>query len=729
MLTSIVINTIAFMDMLAKIPDKQQMKLCTFFCICFFNLVAYENTSDTIFTVKDTNQVTTPNSLLFQYPNYETLNNSYVLGGGVSFIRSQENPLITIDGLPTNPIIFKYLPFNEYLFPPSILSFDLEETAINTNIYESKIISGYHNNSINLKTSEIHYGISKAKINANNYSSINFIDLDKVGCSIINNLNIYKPFNKVTFRLSLSNGCMNSFIPNEGLKRYGGNIKLKLKLLPKTNLIGYFDFTNFNDFRRTGKNSFKSDRIFSYLKFNSELTNWLEIIGISGISSLKEDFNREIISTYLNPFMPDDVNNASYNLNNNYHSKSYQSDLSLRFKYNFENFLYFSVVAGINANSSKYPCHIISDFRSPTSQRFASGNFNLETTEQKKYFSTNLVNEYFSLDYSFDITKHRFLADTSDGLFNHHVGINVPILNKRNGPANEIGISGSFSRLINLSLKSFDLYFSSLYLEQPFGALQTPTLAFEFSIFGAFFNQKLTTQLNWYSKIDDRLLYVPALPSYLPDSTTHTLEETIISLGRNNRFGGEINGSLKLVETNDKNWSLLFSYSNNTVDFKKKNSYLKDTAIRNSIYWIQNSIKIKNFSIYFSMEGKSGFDYNYFNRKISTAGTSPYYDLPWSNERREIITGISNNGEPIREAIGYQDRNALIKTNYFILKNFGFEYSFKQRPGWLDELSIGIMFNRIRRIYIYLNDIERYQNQQQLPSFMNSIDLSLDMKF
>lgn len=129
------------------------------------------------------------------------------------------------------------------------------------------------------------------------------------------------------------------------------------------------------------------------------------------------------------------------------------------------------------------------------------------------------------------------------------------------------------------------------------------------------------------------------------------------------------------------------------------------------------------------MEGKSGFDYNYFNRKISTAGTSPYYDLPWSNERREIITGISNNGEPIREAIGYQDRNALIKTNYFILKNFGFEYSFKQRPGWLDELSIGIMFNRIRRIYIYLNDIERYQNQQQLPSFMNSIDLSLDMKF
>src|SRR5688500_5337256 len=94
------------------------------------------------------------NSLLTPFKNFETINNSFITGSAIPFLRNQNNPLITIDGIPANPTLLVNLPYKEFVGYSHLLSYDVEALSVNTFSTDSRIASGRFSNSIILSTKD-----------------------------------------------------------------------------------------------------------------------------------------------------------------------------------------------------------------------------------------------------------------------------------------------------------------------------------------------------------------------------------------------------------------------------------------------------------------------------------------------------------------------------------------------------------------------------------------------
>lgn len=214
---------------------------------------------DTTLIKSDSLEFRTTNAFLIPRKNYETFNNSFITGNSVATIRSQDNPKILIDGIPINPILLNNTDYNEFLGHMHLLSYDIQSVDVNTLQNDSRIVSGNYNNAISFNTSDIQLGKRAYQFEVNNFTSLAYQDFDTLGYSTIFNLKVQKSYDKFGYRVSLNNGYQNDYIPENGLQRFGGNLKLKYNPFKALVLSGFLDYTQFKDFKRSGKDFLKSE--------------------------------------------------------------------------------------------------------------------------------------------------------------------------------------------------------------------------------------------------------------------------------------------------------------------------------------------------------------------------------------------------------------------------------------------------------------------------------------
>jgi hypothetical protein len=200
-----------------------------FLLLNLLSIVVSGQDFDTTLIELDTSKFRTTNAFLIQQKNYETFNNSFITGNSSAIIRSQDNPKILLDGIPINPILINNTHYTEFLGQMHLLSYDIQGVSVHTLKNDNKIVSGNYNNAISFNTNEIKLGNNLPQFEVNNFTTLAYQDFDSTGFSTIFNFKAQKSFEKFGYRLSLTNGFQNDYIPEDGLQRYEGNLKLKYK--------------------------------------------------------------------------------------------------------------------------------------------------------------------------------------------------------------------------------------------------------------------------------------------------------------------------------------------------------------------------------------------------------------------------------------------------------------------------------------------------------------------
>ena len=205
--------------------------------------------ADSSFQKSETNRFSTPNGFIVTKSKLELFNSSFITGNAYAIIRNQDNPKIFVDGIPVNPIFGSNVPFQEFIGDMNFLSFDLQDISTETLRSGNNIVSGTHNNSVKFITHEIKLNSKGPQFELNNFTSVEYQDKDTLGFSTLNNFNFQQGFEKFGYRFSIINGFLNDYIPENGLQRYGGNLKLKYEPFKKVSLNGFIDYTKFQSFK------------------------------------------------------------------------------------------------------------------------------------------------------------------------------------------------------------------------------------------------------------------------------------------------------------------------------------------------------------------------------------------------------------------------------------------------------------------------------------------------
>ena len=696
--------------------------------ISFFFTQSYGQRADTLKNNDNLDSIPS-NELIIKNKSYETLNNSPLTGSAFYFIRSQDNPLITIDGIPVDPTILNKLPYIEYLGNPHLLPSDIAKININTIAHNSKIVSGIHNGAVGLQTEEIKLGYSHGEYSFSNFTSLNFQDISQTGFSTITNLKIKKAYNKFAYRLSLSNGFHEEFRPNNGLKRFSGNIKVKYKPFSNTNITGFVDFSNFSDFKRTGNNNFKSNRIFSYVKVDSKIFNWAEIYGDISLNNQNEKLKRELLSV------------TEYDTINKLYDKGYSvntiySDIGIRLNPKVSKYFKTALSLGYSINNIDNQSNFSVESQRSTTDYYSYYTKEPEITskESKAYLSAKIFNKYFTLEYLMNKTNfdfdyfatnyhafshspdsvpgdfdvYDFERDEKESYDNHVLASTINIINNKQGIFNNLKLKTSYSKLKNYTVEQFETHNAPDWIQN------FPNNNFEISLASSVFRNKLDVGLTYYSK------------KYTDYTIFRFINYSIVfeNIESLNKTGYEATSSFLIVDNPNFNWDIFASYSKNNVKLINEDDnryiYTENTSINNELLIAGSNFIYKNISFHIALESKQGFDFIYYRNNISA---SPPYPL-WQNRQ---IAGIENNGKPIFEYI--DDIDYITDTDYFILKNAAIEYSLFNKFRRIQEMKFGLSYNTTRMIYTYVDDPNYYSEHFQKPSFIHSIIFSLKMKF
>src|SRR5690606_798565 len=243
--------------------------------------------------------------------------------------------------------------YNEFLGHMHLLSYDIQGVNIHTLQNDNKIVSGNYNNAINFNTSDIQLGKSAYQFEANNFTTLAYQDINSKGYSTIFNFKAKKSYEKFGYRVSLNNGYLNDYIPNNGLQRYGGNLKLKYNPIKPLTITGFLDYTNFEDSKRSGEkiptsfksltvidesnaywddiffnigeNNLTSNRLFTYINAHLDIADWLAIYGKYSYKKVSDSSKRYIENEI------DSLSNVIYDEKRNYTVSSSYFDIGLSF--------------------------------------------------------------------------------------------------------------------------------------------------------------------------------------------------------------------------------------------------------------------------------------------------------------------------------------------------------------------------------------------------------------
>ena len=692
-----------------------------FILLNFVSFIASGQTSDTTFVELDTTKFRTVNPFLLNQANYEGINNSFITGSAIATIRSQDNPLVLIDDIPINHR--NNTATTEYLGLMNFLTFDIQGVSVQTLRNEDRIISGDNNNSISYSTDDIILGKDSAQFEVNNFTSLSYQDFDTIGYSTIFNFSAKKSYDKIGYRLSLNNGFQNDFFPENGIQRYGGNVKLKYNPVEAVLLTGFLDYTNFNDFKRTGDNTLKSNRLFSYINADISLTDWFTLYGKYSRHTLSERMERVFNNDFL---FFGDILDENYNEKNNYNYASSYFDIGLDLNREIVNNTFINFKLGYNQNNLDYSGeketdYIISDTSSDISRDYFNSRWNRFEAEKVIYTSLKLQNKIISIEYLFNRTNYEALTNLFSGTIenrsfnNHLVSLTFDIIKNENKLINKLRLNATYGILANYAIESPPFSFSN---EEVDWITDYTNENIELGLYSSFFKNRIDFSFSVYSKNYDQLFDVGSRSGLI-----------LHDIGKVNKQGYDLIGKFNIIQNKEFGWSVRSSFSENEIAITYDDSVeeipfigivTKDTIIKNNIISINNNIRYKNFQLFVDVEGKNGFDINLFENRLSVS-------KPFSYQQSSQISGINNEGVPTSESI--EDfRNYITDTDYLILKTIGLRYQTNENKKG-NNYTIGLQYNRLRRIYLYVNDIELYQDQFQKPSFLDSVSFSFKMKF
>lgn len=681
-------------------------------------------TSDTVSVKIDTSKFITTNAFLTPHKNYETFNNSFITGNSDVTVRSQDKPRILIDGIPINPNLLNY---NEFLGHMHLLSYDIQSVDVNTLQNDSRIVSGKYNNAISFNTSDIQLGKSAYQFEANNYTSLAYQDFDSLGYSTIFNLKVQKSYDKFGYRVSLNNGYQNDYIPENGLQRYGGNLKLKYQPFKQLLLTGFLDYTQFKDFKRSGEdflkrenmdpglefiermkrigkyeiiipsgNIHKSNRLFTYINADLALTESLLLYGKYSYNSIADTSKRILDYTRTdrsgNPYQETYLENIFYKYTSSYF------DIGLSFKKLIEENTAINLTLGISRNSLNY------SYESYTAT-FLSKWYSQrepEETEKALYSALKLQNKHLSLNYLFSTTYYELdniyfsnisSKDNENKTFtNHLVSLNYDFINNDDKKINHLGFGATYGKLANYSI---------ILSYEPEWIVALNNNNIELDLFSSFLKKRIDFSFTYYYKKHKE------------------------DLGKLTRNGFEINGDFHLIRNKSLDWILKTSFSKNSTELEHNEKLvIPDTTINNHIISIINSFRYKNFQLSIAFERKNGYDVNLYGNSIIVA-------KPFSYQKHTQVTGVNNEGVPISKEVYSNvpgNHGYITDTDYFILKQIGLQYQINNHAR-NKTFAIGLQYNKMRRLYLYVNDVANYQGTFQRPSFYNAISLSLTMRF
>lgn len=690
-----------------------------------FNLIAIGvsgQDSEPTLIHSDSSSSRTPDAFMVHRKNYETLNNSFITGNSFAIIRSQDNPAVLIDGIPINPILTNNILYSEFLGPVNLLSFDIQSTNVRTLQNEDKIISGNYNNAICFHTDEIKPGNSSPQFEVNNFTTFAYQDSDQTGFSSIFNVKTQKSFEKFGYRLSLNNGFQNDYIPENGLQRYGGNVKLKYNPIKKLSFTGFWDYTNFHDFKRKDENNLKSNRILAYINTRLSLTDWLYFYGIYSFNNLSDISERDLKS--VGEYWNGQQYMKSYFEKNNYKYSSSFFDFGFRFNKRLVENNHIDFKLGYNMNSIRYFTENEKVYQNSSGDYGESWfRYEPEETEKVIYTALKLHNKYIAFSYLLNKTFYGFnnvffKKKENNSFSNHLVSLNFDFIKNSDKKINYIGVNATYGKLANYLIMTKTIWVN------PVSGYQEPdwTTPFnndniEFDLLGSFFKNRIDIGFTLYYKNYSNYYH---RIEYQTQGGVFSSSENIDKITKK---GYDLNGNYWIIKNNSLEWGMGVSLCESLIELEADEMMiylLPDTIINNRIISIVNNIRYKRLKYVIEFEGKKGFDLNLYRNNISVSEPFSYW------ERRQI-SGVNNSGIPGSEIIENYSRY-ITDTDYFILKRMGLEYQTRSNAKG-KYFVFGLQYNKMRRVYLYVNDVEKYQKQFQRPSFFNAVSLSFKMNF
>jgi hypothetical protein len=694
-----------------------------FLLLNLLSIVVSGQDFDTTLVELDTSKFRTTNAFLIQQKNYETFNNSFITGNSSAIIRSQDNPKILIDGIPINPILINNTHYTEFLGQMHLLSYDIQGVSVHTLKNDNKIVSGNYNNAISFNTNEIKLGNNLPQFEVNNFTTLAYLDFDSTGFSTIFNFKAQKSFEKFGYRLSLNNGFQNDYIPENGLQRYGGNLKLKFKPTKRMLFTGFLDYTNFQDFKRTGDNNLKSNRLLTYINTDITITEWLLLYGRYSLNKVSDISERDL--NYVGEYWNGEQYSESYFEKINYKYASSFFDIGFCFNKKVVRNTRINLKLGYSLNNINYFNENETDYR------HSNGNYGKskyksepEETEKALYSSFELRNKYVTLKYLLNKTDYGFnnlssLKENENKSFtNQLVSLNFDILKNNDRIINDLGFGATYGKLTNYSIITQPIYINPLPgYQEPEWITAYNNDNIEFDLFSSFLKNRIDVNFSLYYKNYNEYNHL------FEFVTWNGFYSSLEDIGNVTKNGYELNGNFNIIQNKSLNWLMSFSFSENSTELERNEELMfqiADTIIKNKVISITNNFRYKNFQLQIVFEGKNGYDLTLYNNNITVSEPFSYWE-------RTQISEINNEGVPTSTRIENYE-NYITDTDYFILKQIGIEYQTKNNTKG-NYYVIGLQYNKMRRLYQYVNDIEKYQEQFQKPSFYNAVSLSFKMKF
>jgi hypothetical protein len=704
--------------------------LVLYFFIVTQSLSAQSNDSIAFFRNSTYSSVTT-NSLLSPHNNFETINNSFITGSAIPFLRNQNNPLITIDGIPANPTLLVNLPHKEFIGYPHLLSYDVEALGVNAFSTDSKIVSGRFSNSVSLGTKDISSKGEAMKFFVNNFSSINYQRSDTLGFSIINNAGVEKSGERISYRVSLTNGYHNVFIPNNGLKRNSANLKLQFRPIKNTTVTGFVDYSSFRDYKRAVTDYFNADRLFTYLSLNSQLSKRLEIYARASIYNSNDDMGFELREEHVYQPYPTQTpwsETLYYTYNADYINRSTYYDGGFRLNFLKHPKAQSTFEIGYNRQEIEEQNAIMNyDERLPNgSYSRSSAETKLATTENKYYGNITLDHRIASFKYLMDLTTFEFvpLQTSSEGKStypNHKVNTILRIYKRTTGNLNDVELKLTYARINNISLAP-NRNNTLLPQLKKIWINRNVSDNYEISLNTFVFKKKLKFDFACYwNNLNDYhdTHYQRHMDFY---SYEYEYFGESIRWGDLKKSGIELSSQLSVIERTDLSWMMQASFSKNVIKFSSLYFWPGDSNESNVFFTIGNKFRYKNILFQFLVEGKEGLDFDYYNRSIGST-----YPVPRPQYYSNLID-THNSGKAIYDkSVSY----APPHTKYFMLKNIALRYNLKIKKRRIDEFTIGLTYDRIRNIFLHLNDISSQYSTRaiQTPSTYNTLSLSTGITF
>lgn len=691
------------------------------------SISVFGQSQDSVRIDNDTISFETTNAFITNEKNYETINNSFITGNSFGIIRSQDNLKVLVDGMPMNPVLYNNTHYSEFLGSMHLLSFDIQKVNFKTIVSDDKIISGYYNNALDFRTHDIKLGNAKPQFEVNNFTALEYQDLDANGYSTITNFSAQQSYEKFGYRFSLNNGFQNDYIPENGLQRYSGNIKLKYKPNEKIFLIGFLDYSNFQNLKRSQENILKSNRLMTYIDADISLTHWFHLFGKYGFNNVSDVSQRSL--KYNGEYYSGGLFSESYIENNDYKYKSSYLDFGVNFNKSVTKTTLLTYSLGFYLYSNIYFSEYESNYQLLNEDSSYGNSSRLwsksepKTKEKVLYTSLKLNSKFLTIKYIFNRTNYIFnynfspKGNENKTFSNHVVSSNLTLIKNDDKMVNKLGFQLNYGKLINYSINQQPVIINLPGYSQPEWVTKFDNDNIEFNLYSSFLRHRIGFNFLLYKKIYSS--YSHLFQFIIWDSFISSVED----IGKVTKNGYELNGNFYVVQRKPLNWLLLFSYSKNSIELTRKEGFMlitADTTINNKIISLINNFRYSNFELNFEFESKTGYDINLYRNSISVAEPFTYREFTQISE-------VNNNGIPTTESID-NFNNYITDTDYFILKHAGLEYHIRDKAK-SNKYVIGLHYNKMRRMFFYLNDIHEYQEQFQKPSFYNALSLSFKMEF